>query len=142
VDLPTSSVEHPWLDVLRSDSQPSSPSSQQNWPTIDATMQTGALGGISFGKGASAGATFVGYAFTVEGVRYAGFSAVYGDEVHVNDLPRRLAGSVIPIRYDPSDPNISFLVESTDPRFGGLAVTQNSEYLSQSPAFDLQDALR
>jgi hypothetical protein len=93
----------------------------KNWPTIDATVQTGALGGIFFGKGASAAATFVGYAF---------------------DLHRRLAGSVIPIRYDPSDPNISFLVESADPRFGGLAVAQNPEYLSQSPAFDLQDALR
>ena len=29
VDLPTSSIEPPWLDVLRSDSQPSSSTSQQ-----------------------------------------------------------------------------------------------------------------
>jgi hypothetical protein len=114
----------------------------KRWPTVDATLQKGAVGRISFGKGASAPATFVGYAYIVQGVRYAGFFALYGDGSQVHKLQESLTGALVQIRYDPSDPNVSYLADHKDSRFDGLAVTQNPEWLDQSPAFDLQDAVR
>jgi hypothetical protein len=35
------------------------------WPTVDATLQKGAIERISFGRGATAPATFMGYAYIV-----------------------------------------------------------------------------
>ena len=114
----------------------------KRWPSLPATLQKGAIGRISFGKGASAPATFMGYAYLVQGVRYAGFFALYGDDSKVRRLHDGLAGGAIQIRYNPSDPNVSLLVDYTDQRFDGLAATQNPEWLDQSPPFDLQDAVR
>ena len=114
----------------------------KRWPTVDATLQKGAVGRISFGKGASAPATFVGYAYIVQGVQYAGFFAVYGDGSQVRKLQDSLTGAHVQIRYDPVDPNVSYLADYKDSRFDGLAATQNPEWLDQSPTFDLQDAIR
>jgi hypothetical protein len=114
----------------------------RRWPTANAIVQKGAMGGISFGKGASAPASFLGYAYTVDSMRYAGFFAVYGDEVRVRKLHDGLVGATLQIRYDASDPSVSFLLDYDDPRFDGLTATQNPEWLDQSPAFDLQDAIR
>jgi len=112
------------------------------WPVIDATLQKGAVGRISFGRGASCPATFMGYAYSVQGVRYAGFVALYGDDDRINELHDHLTGAAIQIRYNPSDPNISYLVDYNGARFEGLVATQNPEWLDQSPACDLQDAIR
>ena len=112
------------------------------WPTLDATIQKGAVGRIHFGKGASAPASFMGYVYVVQGVRYAGFFALYGDEVCVRKLHDGLAGASLQIRYSPSDPNLSFLVDYSDPRFEGLTATQSPEWLDQAPSFNLQDAIR
>jgi hypothetical protein len=114
----------------------------KGWPITDGTLQKGAVGRISFGRGASAPATFMGYAYIVQGVRYAGFFALYGDESQTCKLQDGLTGAHVQIRYNPSDPNVSYLVDYKDPRFDGLAATQNPEWLEQSPAFDLQDAVR
>jgi hypothetical protein len=114
----------------------------KHWPTVDATLQKGAIGKISFGRGATAPATFMGYAYIVQGVRYAGFFALYGDDSQVRKLQDDLTGAHIQIRYDPSDPNVSYLLDNKDSRFDGLAATQNPEWLNQSPAFDLQDTVR
>jgi hypothetical protein len=114
----------------------------RSWPTADARIQKGAIGGISFGKGASAPASFMGYAYVIQGKRYAGFFALYGDEVHVQDVQDSLPGTPLQIRYNPSDPNISCLLDFNDVRFAGLTATQNPEWLDQAPAFDLQDAIR
>jgi hypothetical protein len=84
----------------------------------------------------------MGYAYIVQGMRYAGFFAIYGEDSRVRKLSDGLAGGPIQIRYNPSDPNISYLVGCHDSRFDGLAATQNPEWLEQSPAFDLQDAVR
>ena len=114
----------------------------KSWPTVEATLQKRAVGRISFGTRASSSATFVEYAYIVQGVRYAGFFALYDHDSHVRKLSERLSGDTVQIRYKPSDPNVSFLVDCNDSRFEGLAATQNPEWLEQSPAFDLQDAVR
>ena len=113
----------------------------QVWPTTEALIQKGTIGSIHFGKGATAPASFTGYAYSIENVRYAGYFALYGDEATMRRLHESLVGTTIQIRYDPSDPNISCLVNCYDPRFVGVTVTQNPEWLDQAPAFDLQDAL-
>jgi|SRR5580704_1774010 hypothetical protein len=117
-------------------------SRSNRWPTVDATIQRGAIGNISFGRGGSAPASFMGYAYIVQGARYAGYFAVYGEEVRVRKLHEGLAGRTIEVRYEPSNPDNSCLANSQNSLFGGLTATQNPEWLDQSPAFDLQDALR
>jgi hypothetical protein len=114
----------------------------KRWPTIDATLQMGAVGRISFGRGASSPAIFMGYASIVQGVRYAGLIALYGADSQVRKLHDGLTGGPIQIRYNPSDPNVSYLVDYKDSRFDALAATQNPEWLDQSRAFDLLDAVR
>jgi len=115
---------------------------RNRWPSADAAIQKGAVGKISFGKGGTAPASFMGYAYNVQGVRYAGFFALYGDEVTVQKLHNTLAGAPLQVRYNPSDPNISFLLDYKDLRFEGLKATQSPEWLNQAPSFDLQDAIR
>jgi hypothetical protein len=75
-------------------------------------------------------------------VRYAGFFALCGDDDLVRKLHDRLAGGAIQIRYDPTAPSVSFLVNECDSRFDGLRASQDPEWLEQSPPFDLQDAIR
>ena len=111
------------------------------WPTIAATIQKGAVGTISFGKGVSYPASFFGYIYLIQGVHYAGFLALYGEKDLVGKLNENLAGETIQVRYGPSDPGSSFLVEYNDSRFRGLTATQNPKWLGQAPAFDLQDAI-
>jgi hypothetical protein len=111
----------------------------KHWPIVDATLQKGCIGKIS--KGAIP-AAFVGYTYIVQGVRYAGFFALCGDDGLVRGLNDRLAGGTIQIRYDPTAPDVSFLVNEYDSRFDGLKASQNPDWLKQSPAFDLQDAIR
>jgi hypothetical protein len=114
-------------------------SRSKHWPVIDATLQRGCIGKIS--KGAIPTA-FVGYAYIVQGVRYAGFFALCGDDDLVRKLNDRLAGGTIQIRYDPTAPSVSFLVNEYDSRFDGLEASQNPDSLKQCPPFDLQDATR
>jgi hypothetical protein len=115
---------------------------RSHWPTVEAVIQKGAVGRVPAGKGATIPASFMGYAYIVEGVRYAGFFALMGDETRVQRLYSGLGDSHIQIRYDPSDPNVSFLRDYKDPRFDGLRATQSPEMLNHAPAFDLQDAIR
>jgi hypothetical protein len=117
-------------------------SRSKRWPIVDATVQRGCVGKISVGKGGSIPAAFLGYAYLVQGVRYAGLFAICGDDTEVRKLNEGLAGCSIQIRYNPSSPSVSFLVDESDPRFDGLTETQNPDRLGQSPSFDLQDAIR
>jgi hypothetical protein len=114
----------------------------RRWPTEEAIIQRGAFGGISVGRGPSIPASFLGYAFVVNSVRYAGVFAICGDQAFLHRLNDRLNGQTIKIRYNPSDPNMSFLVDYYDPRFGGKVATQNPERLESAPPFDIQDATR
>ena len=112
------------------------------WPTLLATVQKGSIGKIIFSKGVSHSATFLAYVYLIEGVRYAGFFALYGATDLVGRVNESLAGETIQVRYGPSDPGTSFIVEYNDPQFGGLTATQNPKWLGQTPPVDLQDAIR
>ena len=114
----------------------------RNWPSLGAVIQRGAVGPVSIGKGALNGC-FLGYAFQVNSTRYAGFFVIFCDEDKVaGQLQRDLPGTSVEIHYVPSDPNISYLADVYDPRFGWQGANQNPDYLSQAPAFDLADAMR
>ena len=117
-------------------------SRSKRWPVVDAVLQKGSIGKISFGKRGSMPVAFVGYAYTVQGIRYAGFFALYGEEYKVRRLDESLAGATVQIRYDPSSPDVSFLVNEYDSRLEGTQATQNPDYLDQCPPFDLQNAIR
>ena len=112
------------------------------WPTLLATVQRGAVGNLVFGKGVSQPATFLAYIYPVQGVRYAGFFALYGAADLVKKLNESLAGETIQVRYGPSDRGSSFIVEYNDLRFEGLTATQNPKWLCQTPPVDLQDAIQ
>jgi len=118
--------------------------SSRRWPTVRATVQKGSIGPLSFGRGVTVPAAFLGYGFVVQGVRRAGIFAVYGsgDEDSLRSLEDKLAGASFDIRYDPSDPSVSYLVDPHDSRFEGLTVTQNPEWLSQAPEFHIGDVIR
>jgi hypothetical protein len=60
----------------------------------------------------------------------------------VRTVQSNLAGVAIEVRFSPSDPSVSYLVDLRDTRFGGLAATQNPEWLSQAPEFHIGDAIR
>jgi hypothetical protein len=84
----------------------------------------------------------LGYAYVVEGVRYAGYFVIFGDEEKARRLQGELADVPVQIRYDPSNPNVSYLVNLYDSRFGGVGANQNPERLDQAPAFDIAETLR
>jgi len=113
----------------------------KNWPTANATIQRGTMGRVSQGR-STIPACFIGYAFKVEGVRYAGYFVLAGKEDILQKVSKDLAGSSLQVRYDPSNPNTSLLVDCKDFRFAGLRASQDPYWLNQAPAFDLQDTIR
>jgi len=84
----------------------------------------------------------MGYAYQVDGERYAGIFALRGSESDLPGLSQRLTGATLQIKYDPRDPNNSYVSNIYAPLFEGRTATQNPEWLNQSPQFDLQDAIR
>jgi hypothetical protein len=114
----------------------------RSWPSVTATIQKGAIGRITYGKGLSDSAIFSAYVYVLKSVRYVGFFALYGDEARVRKLHESLAGTMIQIRYDPSAPEVSCLADFYDSRFEGLTATQLQKWLDQAPALDLQEAIR
>lgn len=114
---------------------------RKNWPSADATIQRGAMGRVRQGK-STIPACFIGYAFKVEGVRYGAYFVLVGKEDILQKVSKDLAGSSVQVRYDPSNPNTSLLVDYKDFRFAGLSASQDPDWLNQAPAFDLQDAIR
>lgn len=115
---------------------------RKQWPLTDALIQKGAIGQVDLGEAGRKPAVFMGYSFSVNGLRYAGYFVLFAkNEVRVHDLHRRLPGAHLQVRYDPHDPNTSFIVNYTDPRFEGLMASQASTLLANAPAFDLRDAI-
>lgn len=112
------------------------------WPTAEATIQKGCFGAISLGRYGSIPVAFMGYAYTIQGVRYAGAFVLYRDLERLRRLSEALAGLVIQIRYDPSDLNTSYLTDTDDSRFEGLHVSQDPQWIEQAPPLDLQEAIR
>jgi hypothetical protein len=115
---------------------------RKRWPVTDALIQRGAVGEINLGQAGGTHAVFMGYSFQVNDLRYAGYFVLLGSEARVHDLHRRLPGTPVQVRYDPSDPSKSFLVNYQDARFEGLVASQAASLLADAPAFDLQDAMR
>jgi hypothetical protein len=113
----------------------------RNWPSVEAVLQRGAIGPVTLGKVAVNGC-FLGYSFQVAGMRYAGFFVIFCDQDKSRQLQKELPGATVQVRYKQSDPNISYLADRQDPRFGWQGASQNPEYLNQAPAFDLEDAVR
>jgi hypothetical protein len=117
----------------------------RNWPVADATVQPGATARIALGGNRHFPSfrlvSFSGYRFVVIGSHYAGMFALYGNDESARDLQRVLIGTPIKVRYNPSDPNTSYLADIHDSRFRELTATQNSAILDQSPAFDLRDVM-
>ena len=113
------------------------------WPVTDATLQKGPMGFVPIGNGKGKGtpASFVGYVFRVGGSQYTGLFALYGRSEDVERFNRNFPAGSIRVRYDPTNPGISYLKELNDPRFGPLTSTQNPQHLAQAPSFDLQDIL-
>jgi hypothetical protein len=116
--------------------------SSRRWPSTNATIQRGAVGQVRGTRGPRASASFFGYAFTIQGVRYAGLFAIIAKEEHGHKLQASLADGSILVHYDPSDPNTSFITNAYDPPFEGLVATQSPEWIDQAPAFPLIDLIR
>jgi hypothetical protein len=83
-------------------------------------------------------ASFLGYEYLVEGVRYTGFFVLYGDKELVGQLNESLAGKSIQIRYDPTDLGSSFLASDFNPLFKGLSADQDPDLLRQGLPFDIK----
>jgi hypothetical protein len=115
--------------------------SSRKWPSMEGVIQRGAIGPVKMGKG-SVNGCFLGYSFQVAETRYAGFFVIFCDHDKSAQLQKGLPGATLQVRYKLSDPNVSYLADRQDPRFGWQGASQNPEYLNQAPAFDLEDALR
>ena len=68
--------------------------------------------------------------------------AVPMDEQDSSLLQKTLSGDSIQIRYDPADPDTSFLVDQYDSRFMGRKARQDPEVLESAPEFDLADLIK
>jgi hypothetical protein len=112
------------------------------WPVIDATIQKGPTGFVPIGGGQGTPACFVGYAFQVNGSTFVGLFGLYGWNDDVERVSKNFSGGSIRVRYDPTNPAVSYLNDLNDPRFGRLTPTQNPQHLERAPSFDLQDILR
>jgi hypothetical protein len=111
------------------------------WPVIDATLQKGPTGLVSIGRGGLP-ACFIGYTFRLDSSVYTGLFALYGSREDAERIHANFPAGSIRVRYNPSDPNISYLENLRDPRFGRLTPTQNPGHLKNIPTFDLQDVMR
>jgi hypothetical protein len=115
----------------------------RNWVAVEATIQRGGIASVSFKSGVEAPVLFLGYAFTLEGHRYARFLAIYGvKREQLLPLQNSLPGQSISVLYNPSNPDESLLERYDDPRFAGTKATQNPLWLRQAPTFSLRESLR
>jgi hypothetical protein len=101
----------------------------RRWPSVTATIQRGEVSRVSGPKGSVAFGSFFGYAFALNGARYVGLFALIGNEEHGQNLQNKLAGKEILVRYNPGNPNVSFVGDIYDSRFEGLTATQNPQWL-------------
>jgi hypothetical protein len=97
--------------------------------------------GLPGPEGAWIPASFFGYRFVAGGITRAGMFAVPMNEEDSNTLQKRWSGDKIRVRYDPADPDTSFLVDLCDARFVGRKAIQGSGVLECPPEFHIADAL-
>jgi hypothetical protein len=105
------------------------------WPSASAVIQKGGVRPLSGPKGSRTYGSFFGYAYVVNGTRYAAIFALLCGEDRAKQLQNTVNGDII-IHYNPEKPNISFLRDPYDQRFEGIAATQNPEWLDQGRDLD------
>ncbi len=99
-----------------------------HWPSASAAIRKGFLGTVSRG----AGAGFYEYVFSIKGKEYTGRFIIIDSWEHAEKLQGKLDGLPISIRYSPSNPAVSLLVDLYDPRFDGKLATQNPYWYANS----------
>jgi hypothetical protein len=87
----------------------------RRWPIVSATIRKGFIGTVSRG----AGAGFYEYAFALKEGQYSGKFIIIDSWEHAEKLQEKLDGLLISIRYCPSNPAVSLLVDLYDSRFDG-----------------------
>lgn len=108
----------------------------ESWPTTQAVIQkceaksSGPFLSLWAGKVPK---SLFGYSYQVEGIAYIGFFAVLRDQGGAFgaawDLQEKLAGNSLTVRYDPTRPQRSFVVDS---EVLGKEVHQGPEWLPRS----------
>jgi hypothetical protein len=102
--------------------------SSRHWPVANGNIQSAGVRRIMGPKSALVYGSFFKYGYTANGGNHTGVFAVICGENHAQELQGTLNGD-IDVRYNPRDPKVSFLSNQYDPRFGGIAATQNPEWL-------------
>jgi hypothetical protein len=82
---------------------------RNSWPIADATVQKGSMGKVRVGKYGSIPASFLGYTYNAQGIRYGGYFVLFGKDATIQGLHETLPGQHIQIRYSPSDPNMGLV---------------------------------
>ncbi len=100
----------------------------KHWPIVNAIIQSAGVRRRAGPKAAPVFGSDFNYSYTVMGAEYAGIFTVICGKDHAQLLQDTLNGG-ISIRYNPRDPKMSFLSDQCDQRFGGIAATQNPEWL-------------
>jgi hypothetical protein len=107
----------------------------RRWPLVSAAIQKGGVRPLAGSKGSRVYGSFFGYAYILNGTRYAAFFALICGEERAKQLQNTINGD-ISVRYNPVDPNVSFLSDPYDQRFGGITATQNPEWLNRGGGLD------
>ena len=106
-----------------------------------ATIQRGGVAMINTPTGIYARVGFFGYSYTVDGSQYAGLFAILCDPQDSERFQQKLSGGKIQIRYNPSNPETSFVENLRDPRFEGYKASQDPNWLSQAPDAGIRDPI-
>jgi len=102
----------------------------RRWPVVSAVIQKGGVRPLAGSKGSRIYGSFFGYAYLLNGTRYAALFALVCGEERANQLQNTVIGDIT-IRYNPADPSVSFLRDPYDQRFEGIVATQNPGWLDQ-----------
>ena len=105
--------------------------SSRHWPVAKGNIQSAGVRRILGPKSALVFGSDFNYSYTVMGAEHAGIFTVVCGKDHAQRLQDTLNGG-ISIRYNPRDPKMSFLSDQYDQRFGGIAATQNPNWLVES----------
>jgi hypothetical protein len=114
----------------------------RRWPIANATIQRAGIELIYVGRGGSIHGSFFGYIFIVAGVQHVGMFIMTGNVARITAMQNDLSGKIIEIRYDPDDPNTSFVAHRYDLIFQSLHVTQNPDWLQCAPEISIRDVMK
>jgi hypothetical protein len=114
----------------------------ENWPKTEATIESATAGRRRLGsplQGLLIHRAWFTYIYSVSSIQYMGFFVIItGNKKSGEELQQALAGKRVVIRYDPSNPGVSFLSDTRlmgkpvhqDPRWTYYTVTGNQPRLS------------